>query len=39
MNGHKYLLFKNIINDAQTTGNGEINTAKHSYSKMNFDTV
>ena len=27
MNGHTYILFKNILNDVQTKGKGEINMA------------
>ena len=27
MNGHTYKLFKNILNDIQTKGKGEVNTA------------
>ena len=27
INGHTYILFKNILNDVQTKGKGEINTA------------
>ena len=33
INGHTCKLFKNILNDVQTVGNGEINTAKYNYSK------
>ena len=33
MNGHTCKLFENIINDVQNKGSGEINTAKHNYSK------
>ena len=33
MNGHTCKLFENTINDVQNKGNGEINTAKHNYSK------
>ena len=29
---------KNIINDVQSKGNGEINTVKYNYSKKYFDT-
>ena len=36
MNGHTYKLFKNILNDCQTKCKGEINTAKHNYSKIVF---
>ena len=40
MNVHKCKLFENIINDVQTNGNGEINTAKHNYfKKAYFDSV
>ena len=28
-----YILFKNIFNDVQTIGKGEINTAYHNYSE------
>ena len=39
-NGYTYILFKNILNDVQTKGKGEINTALHSYSKIvYFDTI
>ena len=36
MNGHKYKLFKNIFNDVQTEGKGEINAALYNYSKIAF---
>ena len=39
MTGHKYKLFKNILNDFLTKGKGEINMAKINYSKMYFDTI
>ena len=34
MNGHKYILFKNIFNDLLTDSKGEINMALHNYSEI-----
>ena len=40
MNGHRYKLFENILNDVQTEGKGKINTVLHNYSKiLYFDTT
>ena len=36
MNGHTYKLFKNIFNDYQIEGKGEINKTQHLYSKIVF---
>ena len=34
INRHTCKLFKNILNNVQTEGNGEIITAKHNYYKI-----
>ena len=40
INGHTYILFKNIPKDVQAKGKGEINTALHNYSKIvYFDAI
>ena len=36
---HTCKLFKNILNDVQTKGNGEIIAVKHNYYKIYFDTL
>ena len=39
MNGHRYELFKNTLNDVQAKGKGEINMDLHLLQKLYFDTI